>query len=114
MDSSWKELFVDSTYNSVVAATASEGIQSSLTHRNEFAPFNRLLVSNRDKVPIKLYLDGLDIAGKYFQLSAGEVMLIEPTDGITFTFLKQENLHATDAETANLILFRWAKCAKVE
>ena len=109
----WKETFTDSAYNTAIVATAKEAIISTKENRAFHAPFNRLLIHNRDTVDIKINLDGLASAGKIFELSAGETILIEPEDGVTFDFLTQTNLDAAAAETANKILFRWAKCERV-
>jgi len=109
----WREVFTDSAYNTAVAASGSETVKSTASNRHLYAPFNRLLVHNRDAIAIKMYLDGLDIAGNIFQLAAGEILIIEPEDGITFTTLKIENLDSATAETADTILYRWAKAVKV-
>lgn len=109
----WKETFADSAYNTNIAAAALQTVQSTEANKAKFAPFNRLLIHNRDAVDIKIYLDGLDVTGRIFQLSAGEILLIEPGDGITFVNVKQENIDAATAETADKILFRWAKAERV-
>ena len=110
----WKEIYTEHQHNSIIAAGATEGILSTKSLMNEFGPFNRLMVHNRDAVDIQILLDGLTEAGKLFELAAGETLMIEPEDGITFRFLTQKNLDGVVAEVADEILFRWAKCVREE
>jgi len=110
----WKEIFPDNAFNTAVAASGTETIQSLKANQIQYAPFNRLLVNNRDDVPIKVELDGLSTAGNVFELEPKDVIVIEPSDGITFSFLFVTNLDSATAETANKILFRWSKAVAVE
>jgi hypothetical protein len=105
----WKEIFKDSQYNTAIAASGNENFISTAQQRVEFGPFNRLMIKNRDSVAIKILLDGLNEAGKIFELAAGETLLIEPEDGITFNYVNVINLDTVNAETADTILIRWAK-----
>ena len=109
---SWKTLFLDSKYNNAIVAGATESYVSTENERANNAPFNFLVVTNRDIIDIKIMLDGLTTAGKFYEIAGGGFLVLNPEDDETFSFIKQENLHATDAETADLILFKWGRKIK--
>jgi len=109
---SWKTLFLDSKYNTAIVVAATESMVSSENERGNYAPFNFLVVTNRDTVAIKVMLDGLETDGKFYEVSAGSVLILNPEDDETFSFIKQENLDAVAAETADLILFKWGRKVK--
>jgi hypothetical protein len=105
----WIEDFANSSYNSALAAAAVETITDTKHNKEKFGPFNRLLVSNRDAVDIKIQFNGLSTEGRIIEIPAGGTFLLEPEDGVTFDFITQTNLDSAVAESASKILFRWAK-----
>jgi hypothetical protein len=107
------EKFSDSGYNTAIAAAAAEVLQSSLSNRGQYAPFNRLEIVNRDSVAIKINLDGNTEGGRIYEIPPGASFTIQPEEGIEFSFIKQTNLDAAVAQTADTILFRWAKCERI-
>lgn len=105
----WKELYTNSARNTGIAAAAAETISDSLQNLDRHAPFNFLLVENNDAVDIEIYLDGIEDSGRAFIIPVGSLLKLGPDDGIKFSFIKQKNIDAAAAETANKILFRWSR-----
>lgn len=106
----WKEIESDSAYNTALAAGVSENYQSTTRRAQNF---NSLIVTNRGAVDCKIALNGQNLAGRVFEVPAGGILGISPEDGIWFSFVKQTNLHAANAEVANTILVRWAHSVKI-
>jgi len=110
----FNEVYSQNAFNAAVAATASETITDTIGNRRQFGPFNKLIIKNRDAVAIAIKLDGLSTAGHLFEMAAGDTLILSQEEGDPeFSFIVQTNLHATTAQTANAILFRWAKIIKV-
>lgn len=109
----WKEIYTDSKFNTAIAAGVVETIADEVADRRRYGPFNRLLIKNRDAVDIQILLDGLATDGFIFEIAAGETLILEPEDGIKFSYLTQKNLDGATAETVDNILFRWANAVRV-
>lgn len=112
MSGIWKEIESGSALNTGIAAAVSEVIVATPTNVQNF---NRLEVTNRDAVACRVKLDSGDavVGGKVYDIPANAVLTINPWEGITFKQVVQTNLHASTAETAGTILFRWAKAIRV-
>jgi hypothetical protein len=107
----WKEVESNNAFNSAVLATKTEQIVAAPARVDHF---NRLLVQNRDSMPIAILLDNQTTEGKYYEVQAyGGILIIEPEDGIVFKQIVQKNLSAVDTQTAENILFRFAKAERV-
>lgn len=103
-------LYQASAYNTAVAAGAKEAILDTPSNMRQYGQFNMLYVKNRDAIDVKIVLDdNANLTGNIFELAAGDTLILEPEDGFRFSFISQTNLHASTAETANKILFRWAR-----
>lgn len=110
----WVEAFADSAKNTAIAAAGSEARASSVADIRRYGPFNSLLVTNRDAVPIEVRLDGLTGSGRVIQVASGNTGGITPDEGVFFSSLVQVNLHASTAEVADTIVFRWAKAKRAD
>lgn len=109
----WNERESKSTFNTGVAATASEQI---ITGTDSVPDYNFLFVQNRDAVPVELRLDGMTTNGRVFQVQAnGGLLVLDPANGddVHFITLTVVNLDAATAEVANKILFRWSRKERV-
>lgn len=102
-------LFSDFAVNTALAATASEIYQSSTTNTMQYAQFNHLYVKNRDAVAYRVSLDGDTTNARFFDIAAGDTLILEKEDGFFFNFLKATNLHASTAGTAGTLLVRWSR-----
>jgi hypothetical protein len=103
----WIETESGSAYNSAVAASGTQEIVGS-TQRVEY--FNSFFIQNRDSTPIRIRLDNATYGNRVFEVQAsGGILVLEPEDGIRFKQIVQENLDTVNAQTAGLILFRWAR-----
>lgn len=111
----FEEKFSDGTYVSALAAGAKETLTSSYQNRSLHGQNNSLIITNRDAVDIKVILDdNANIAGNVYEVQAGTNFVIEPTEGIFFSFVSVTNLDASTAVTANKIRARWGRYVPAE
>ena len=92
-----------SAKNTDVAASSSEIV---ITEPSRHDYYNSLEVYNRDNVAIEVRLDSLTSGAKVYQCPANTVMVLEADEGILFKEVKQVNLSASTAETADAIFFK--------
>jgi len=108
----FREVYRDHAFNTAIAAGILETITDSIGDRRQYGPFNSLVVKNRDTVDIQVQLDGLTGPGKVFEVATGDTLILNEKDE-AFSFVVQKNLHATTAEVADAIIFRWARLEPV-
>jgi len=113
-DTDYNEIHIGSSYNNAILAGGVEVITDTITAREQFAPFNSLLLTNRSDVAIKISLDGLDAetGGRITELARQTFLQIEPEEGKRFSWLKYENLDSTATAANDTIHARWARAVR--
>jgi hypothetical protein len=106
----FEEKFSKAAYVTTLAAGAKETLASTPQERSQYGQYNSLIVTNRDAVDVKIILDdNANITGNIFEIQAGTNFVIDPSEGILFSFVSITNLHSATAVTANTIRVRWAR-----